>query len=213
MSHLERMKEMYPSMKEQIEQKIKAANEVQGEEEKPSTDKLEPGKKEGTVKLGDMEIPENASQEYMEAVSALYPNSTQGVSTDPHIYDKRTGQLISEGVHHSRKEILEKGARRTWHNADLSGTNIRRAEIHMSDFGNADFSNSAWHGSDLSNNNFQGATFNGADLSGVRFKNADLRGADLSGATGKDVDLRGAQMDENTKLPPRKTMTEGHWLL
>ena len=66
--------------------------------------------------------------------------------------------------------------------ADLSGADLRDADLSGANLRDADLRDA-----DLS-----GANLSGADLSGANLRDADLSGADLSGANLRDADLSGA---------------------
>ena len=75
--------------------------------------------------------------------------------------------------------------------ADLSGADLRRANLYEADLSGADLRRANLRGADLRGANLREADLRGADLSGADLRGADLRGADLSGA-----DLRGANLRE-----------------
>ena len=108
------------------------------------------------------------------------------------------------------KEILEK--HKMWLNgeeggekADLSGANLRGADLYKVNLREADLSGADLRGTclicaDLSGANLRGACLicadlSGANLRGVDLSEANLRGADLSGADLRDANLSGADLD------------------
>ena len=87
------------------------------------------------------------------------------------------------------------GANLRW--ADLSGADLSEANLRWADLSVADLSEANLRGADLrwanlSGANLSGANLRGADLSVADLRRADLRGADLSEANLSGADLRGA---------------------
>ena len=88
--------------------------------------------------------------------------------------------------------------------ADLSGANLRNADLRNADLSNANLSYANLRNADLSNANLsyanlRGANLRNADLSyanlrGANLRNADLRNADLSYANLNSADLRNADL-------------------
>ena len=75
--------------------------------------------------------------------------------------------------------------------ANLSGADLRKANLSMEDLRGADLRKANLSGADLRKANLRGANLSGADLSW-----ANLRGANLSGATLSEADFRGANLSE-----------------
>ena len=73
--------------------------------------------------------------------------------------------------------------------ADLSGANLRDADLSGADLICANLSNANLFGANL-----RGANLSGADLSGANLRDADLSGADLSFANLRGADLSGANL-------------------
>ncbi|HFK6959826.1 TPA: pentapeptide repeat-containing protein [Listeria monocytogenes] len=74
--------------------------------------------------------------------------------------------------------------------ADLSGADLRRADLSYADLSYADLRGANLSGADLSYADLSGADLNGADLNGADLRGANLNYADLNGA-----DLRGANLN------------------
>ena len=101
------------------------------------------------------------------------------------------------------KEILEKHEK--WLNdkkggscADLSGADLRYANLRRANLSGADLSGADLRYANLSGANLSGADLSDADLryanlSGADLRRADLSGADLSGADLRRADLSGAE--------------------
>ena len=90
----------------------------------------------------------------------------------------------------NREEVLEliaKGNQNKlneydFYGADLSGANLRSANLSGADLSGANLRSANLSGANLSGANLSGANLSGADLSGANLRSADLSGADLSGA-------------------------------
>ena len=78
--------------------------------------------------------------------------------------------------------------------ADLSGATLRCANLRGANLSDANLSGANLSGADLSGANLRGANLSGADLRGANLSGADLSGANLSGANLSDADLRGATL-------------------
>ena len=81
---------------------------------------------------------------------------------------------------HGRWLRNEEGGER----ANLSGANLRSANLSSAYLRSADLS-----GANLSGANLRSADLRSANLSGANLRSADLRGANLSGANLRDADL------------------------
>lgn len=89
------------------------------------------------------------------------------------------------------KEILENG----WgKRANLSGTDLRNADLHGVNMSDANLYSTKLHGANLSCANLYGTYLRYADLSGANLRDADLRDADLRDANLLYADLRGADI-------------------
>jgi uncharacterized protein YjbI with pentapeptide repeats len=87
----------------------------------------------------------------------------------------RLGEIIFQSTKTTCKEaIIEKG------NKNLSGANLRDADLR---------------GAELYGANLRDADLSYADLSGANLRDADLSGAELYGANLRDADLRGAELN------------------
>ena len=75
--------------------------------------------------------------------------------------------------------------------ADLSGANLRDANLHYAYLRDADLRGANLHYADLRDAYLRGADLRGADLSGANLRGANLRGADLHGADLRDAYLHG----------------------
>jgi hypothetical protein len=73
--------------------------------------------------------------------------------------------------------------------ANLSGANLRGADLT-----GANLSGANLRGADLTGANLSGANLRGADLTGANLRDADLGGADLLGANLTGANLRGAYL-------------------
>ena len=78
--------------------------------------------------------------------------------------------------------------------ADLSGANLRDADLSGADLSCANLSNANLFGANLRGANLSDADLRGANLRGANLSDADLRGADLSGANLRGADLSGANL-------------------
>ena len=84
--------------------------------------------------------------------------------------------------------------------ADLSGADLREADLREAnlsgaDLREADLRRADLSGADLRGADLSGADLSGADLSGADLSEADLREANLSGADLREADLSGADLD------------------
>ena len=84
--------------------------------------------------------------------------------------------------------------------ADLSGADLREADLREAnlsgaDLREADLRRADLSGADLRRADLSGADLSGADLSGADLSEADLREANLSGADLREADLSGADLD------------------
>jgi hypothetical protein len=73
--------------------------------------------------------------------------------------------------------------------ANLSGADLRRADLRGANLSGADLSKADLYGANLMGANLSGADLRGADLRGAALGGANLMGADLSGADLKDTNL------------------------
>ena len=73
--------------------------------------------------------------------------------------------------------------------ADLSGANLRSADLRSDDLSGANLRSANLRSADL-----RSANLSGADLSGANLRSADLSGANLSGANLRSADLSGADL-------------------
>ena len=80
--------------------------------------------------------------------------------------------------------------------ADLSGANLRYADLRYADLSGASLSDANLRYADLSGANLRGADLSYADLSGANLRYADLSGADLCGADMRGADLSGASLSD-----------------
>ena len=78
--------------------------------------------------------------------------------------------------------------------ADLSGANLRWANLSGADLSGANLSGANLRGADLSGANLSGANLRGADLRGANLRWANLSGANLRGANLRGANLRGANL-------------------
>ena len=78
--------------------------------------------------------------------------------------------------------------------ADLSGANLRKANLSGADLSGANLSGADLSGANLSGANLSGADLSGANLSGANLSGADLSGANLSWANLSWADLSGADL-------------------
>ena len=78
--------------------------------------------------------------------------------------------------------------------ADLSGANLREADLRRADLSGADLREANLRGADLSEADLSGANLRGADLSEADLSGANLRGADLIRADLIRADLSGADL-------------------
>jgi hypothetical protein len=86
-------------------------------------------------------------------------------------------------------------------NADLSGANLRCADLSDANLSNAnlrcaDLSGANLRGADLRCADLRGADLSGANLRCADLSDANLRGADLRGADLSDANLRGADLSD-----------------
>jgi uncharacterized protein YjbI with pentapeptide repeats len=107
----------------------------------------------------------------------------------------RLGEIIFQSTKTTCKEaIIEKG------NKNLSGANLRDAdlrgaELYGANLRDADLSYADLRGAELYGANLRDADLSYADLSGANLRDADLSGAELYGANLRDADLRGAELN------------------
>jgi hypothetical protein len=85
------------------------------------------------------------------------------------------------------------GAYLRW--AYLSGANLSGADLRWADLSGANLSGADLSGANLSGANLSGAYLSGANLSGAYLRWADLSGADLSGADLSGADLKNTKTD------------------
>jgi len=78
--------------------------------------------------------------------------------------------------------------------ADLSGANLRGADLSSADLSGANLSGANLRSADLSGANLSGADLRSADLRSANLRSADLSGANLSGADLSSADLSGANL-------------------
>ncbi len=78
--------------------------------------------------------------------------------------------------------------------ADLCWANLRGADLYRADLSGADLRGANLRGADLYRADLSGADLRGADLRGANFRLADLRGADLYRADLRLADLVGADL-------------------
>lgn len=91
-------------------------------------------------------------------------------------------------------------------NLDLSGIDLRDAQLAMADFHNTDLRGAQLHAADLSEANFDGANLDDAvlqyaDIGGASFRNARLNRADLRNVKVLHADLAGAELNQCKFLP------------
>ena len=101
------------------------------------------------------------------------------------------------------------GANLRWANlseADLSGANLRWADLSGANLSEADLSEADLSGADLSGANLRWANLSEADLSG-----SDLRWADLSGANLSEADLSGADLSGAKGLLSAVNFIDAHF--
>jgi len=101
-------------------------------------------------------------------------------------------------------ELLRNGCKKAILDYDLSGANLRGADLSDADLrganlrganlSDADLSDANLRGADLSGANLRGANLSDADLSDADLSDANLRGANLSGANLSDADLSDANL-------------------
>jgi hypothetical protein len=78
--------------------------------------------------------------------------------------------------------------------ADLSGADLRRANLAVAKLAGADLRRADLSGADLRRANLAVAKLAGADLRRANLRGADLRNANLSGADLRNADLLGADL-------------------
>ena len=78
--------------------------------------------------------------------------------------------------------------------ADLSGANLRSADLSSADLSGANLSSADLSGADLSGANLRSADLSGANLRSADLSSADLRSANLSGADLSGANLRSANL-------------------
>ena len=78
--------------------------------------------------------------------------------------------------------------------ADLSGADLRDADLSSADLSSADLSDANLSGADLRGADLSDANLSGADLSSANLSDANLSGADLSSANLSSADLYGANL-------------------
>ena len=101
-------------------------------------------------------------------------------------------EVIGHQKPFNREEVLEllsKGCKRAVLDYDLSGANLRGADLS-----DADLSGANLRGADLSDADLRRANLSGANLRGADLRRANLRGADLSDADLRRADLSGADL-------------------
>ena len=95
--------------------------------------------------------------------------------------------------------------------ADLSGANLRKANLSMEDLRGADLRGANLSGADLSWANLSGANLSGADLRWANLRGANLRRACLSVADLRRADLRETNLSGATGLLPAVNFLEAHF--
>ena len=105
-----------------------------------------------------------------------------------------TGILEGENI----EAILKKYGLNCLRGADLSGADLRVADLRGADLCHADLRDADLLGADLCHANLCHADLLGADLRDANLRHANLRGADLRYADLYDADLRDADLPELT---------------
>ena len=107
------------------------------------------------------------------------------------ILNRWTDAVIWEGEAATVKDAIYAaiGAR-----ADLTGANLRRADLTGADLTGANLRGANLRGADLTRADLTGANLRRADLTGANLTGADLRRADLTGANLTGADLRRADL-------------------
>ena len=103
-------------------------------------------------------------------------------------------------------ENVLKNRRHLLSNSDLTGADLRRADLRGADLTGADLRYAYLRGADLTGADLRradltGADLTGADLTGADLSNSDLIGADLRGAVLTGTNLTGADLKGVKNVP------------